>query len=143
MADITFNVSAFRAQCPEFSDVSRYPNATLLGYWEAAACTISPTDYGTLSGDSRARALNLLTAHLAALFDKIAAGETAGVVTAAGVDKVTVTMAPPPVKSQFQWWLTLTPRGAQLQALLSAKAVGGFYVGGRSEIGAFRRSGGW
>jgi hypothetical protein len=64
-------------------------------------------------------------------------------VSGASVDKVSVTLTPPPVKSQWQWWMSLTPRGAQLLALLKSKAAGGLYVGGLpAERAAFRKAGG-
>lgn len=138
MADISFDVSAFRALCPEFASVSQYPDTTVEGYWGAAASYVSPTDYGWLSGDARARAINWMCAHLMKLADLAADGNAAGVVTQAAVDKVTVQLAPPPVRSQWQWWLCTTPYGAQLLALLQARAVGGLYVGGRPDAALFR-----
>lgn len=135
---ITIDVSAFRAQCPEFASVPQYPDTTVEGYWGAAASYVSPTDYGYLSGDTRARAINLMCGHLMKLADLLVEGNAAGVVTQAGVDKVTVQLAPPPVRSQWQWWLCTTPYGAQLLALLQAKAIGGLYVGGRPDATQFR-----
>lgn len=139
---ITFDVSAFRAQCPEFTSADQYPDVTVQGYWEAGASTISTNDYGRLNGSTRARALNLMCAHLLKLSDLIADGNAVGVVSAAGVDKVNVTLTPPPVATQFHWWLSLTAYGAQLLALLQAKSRGGFTIGGRPETLAFRR-GSW
>lgn len=141
-AVITFDVTAFRAQCPAFADATLYSDAALQGYWDAAACHISTTDYGWLNGECRARALNLMTAHLAALSSLIASGQAPGVMQSASIDKVTISLTPPPLKSQWQWWLSATPYGAQLLALLQSKAVGGFYVGGAPERSAFRSVGG-
>lgn len=135
---ISFDVSAFRAQCPEFASVSQYPDATVEGYWGAAAIHVSPTDYGWLSGGSRAHAINLMCGHLMKLADMLRDGNAAGIVTQAGVDKVTVQLVPPPLRSQWHWWLCSTPYGAQLLAHLQIKAVGGLYIGGRSDAAAFR-----
>lgn len=129
MATITFDVAAFRLQFPAFADPVAFPDATLQGYRDAATCYISADDYGYLNGDCRARALNLMTAHIAALSVIIAAGQTPGLVSGSTVDKISVTLTPPPVKDQWQWWLALTPYGQQLAALLAAKAVGGLFVG--------------
>lgn len=136
---ISFSVALFRSQFAAFANATTYPDATLQGYWDAAACYVSDTDYGYLSGNCRLRALNLMTAHLTALSDRIASGENPSMVSASSIDKVSVTLTPPPVKSQFQWWLSTTPYGAQLFALLQSKAVGGFYVGGLPETAAFRK----
>lgn len=145
---ITFNVAEFRLAFPAFASTETYPDALLQGNWDSAACIISPKDYGYLHGACRARALNLLTAHLTALGDIIKAGgsnpggNVPGLVQSATIDKVTVTLTPPPVKTQFAWWLSLTPYGQQLFALLQAKAVGGFVIGGLPEGAAFRKVGG-
>lgn len=144
MAVITFDVTAFRAAFPQFANLTKYPDARLQGYFDSASCIINNNDYGcgSLTGTCRVRALNLQTAHLAALADIIAGGQAPGLVNSATVDKVSVSLTPPPFKNQWQWWLSLTPYGAELLALLQAKAVGGFYVGGLPEISAFRKVGG-
>ncbi|UAW63481.1 DUF4054 domain-containing protein [Mycoavidus sp. HKI] len=136
---IQFDVSAFRLSFPAFANMETYPDASLLASWDAATCYVSPQNYGYLQGESRARALNLMTAHLVALADIVKAGQMPSMVSASTVDKVAVTLTPPPVKSQWQWWLSLTPYGQQLLALLSASAAGGFYIGGLPEGSGFRR----
>lgn len=138
-ATLTFDVAAFRTQFPAFANASTYPTITLQGYWDAAICYISDTNSGRLMGDCRSRAINMMTAHLTALADIIAAGKTPGYAQSATVDKVSVTMTPPPVKNQLQWWLNLTPYGMQLYALLYVRSRGGFTVGGMPEKKAFRK----
>lgn len=125
-----FNVATFRAQFPAFASDTTYPTPLLQGYWDMAIEYISDVNYGYLRDGSRALALNLMTAHLAALFTLINAGETPGQIQGATVDKVSVTLTPPPNKNQFDWWLGLTSYGAQLLALLQMKSVGGFYITG-------------
>lgn len=137
---LAFDVSAFRAQFPAYANTTTYPNNTLSMYWDTATFYISSNDYGWLNGDKRQRALNMMTAHLVCLSDKIAAGETPGLEQAATIDKVSITLTPPPVKSQFMWWLSLTPYGAQLLALLSTMGAGGMYIGGNRETSAFRKA---
>lgn len=139
---ITFDPAVFRVQFPAFASTTKYPDATLQEYFNSATCYISPVDYGWLNGDCRARALNMMTAHLTALSDLIAKGKAPGIKTGATVDKVQVQLMTPPLKNQWQWWLGLTPYGAQLHALLQSVSVGGVYIGGLTERSAFRKVGG-
>jgi hypothetical protein len=143
-AIITFDVDVFRAQIPEMSNASAYPDVMLQGYWDVATSYISNVNYGYLRDDSRVVALNYMTAHLAKLFTIICANtnQTAGQVQSATIDKISVTMTPPPMKDQFQWWLGITSYGQMLLALLQVKSVGGMYVGGLPERSAFRKVGG-
>lgn len=138
-AVIIFDPAAFRLAFPEFASLS---DATLQAYFDAGTCYVSPQDYGWLSGACRARALDLMTAHLAKLAAIIATGTLPGLEQSASIDKISVTMTPPPLKNQWQWWLSLTPYGQQLLALLTARSVGGFYIGGLPERSAFRKVGG-
>lgn len=138
-AVFTFDAAKFKAAFPAFAAVD---NNTLQGYWDSATCYVSPANYGWLSGDCRLRALNLMTAHLAKLAEIIATGQLPGLEQSATIDKISVTMTPPPLKNQFHWWLSLTPYGQQLLALLMARSAGGFYIGGLPERSAFRKVGG-
>lgn len=125
VAVLTFDVAAFKLAYPAFNTVD---NAVLQGYWNSATCFVSPLNFGWLYGACRQQAINLMTAHLAALAALIAGGETPQVLTSAQVDKVSVGMEPPPSTNQWGWWLNTTPYGMQLNALLQAKSVGGLYV---------------
>ncbi|MCP4122226.1 MAG: DUF4054 domain-containing protein, partial [Bacteroidetes bacterium] len=53
MATITFDVTKFREQFPEFSNETTYPDSMLEMYWEMATCYVSNEDYGCLSGSCR------------------------------------------------------------------------------------------
>lgn len=129
MTTIVFDVAAFRVAFPQFANATAYPDVTLQGYWDVAVLYVSDeADYGRLTGAARARAIDLLTAHLAALSALIAAGRTPGIVQASTIDKVSVTLVPPPIKSDFDFWLQQTPYGLQLLALLGVHSVGGWYV---------------
>lgn len=139
MADITFDIAAFRFSFPQFANPAAFPDISLIGYWDAAICYISPNDYGYLNGASRARAINLMTAHLAALGVLILSGQQSGFVTNSAIDKISVAMQAPPSKNMWQYWLSSTPYGLQLSALLSQKGVGGLYTGGLPERDAFRK----
>lgn len=139
MTTHVFDVTAFRTQFPEFANATTFPDATLQAYWDAATCYINPNDFCYLNGDCLQLALNLMTAHLTQLSVQIAAGQTPYLMQSATIDKVTVSLTPPPLKNQWQWWLSTTPRGMQLFAMLQAKSIGGFYIGGLPETAAFRK----
>jgi hypothetical protein len=138
----TFSYADFILAYPGFANATTFPEATLQGYWDMAINYISPSNYGWLSGNARLQALNLLTAHIAQLFVTIQAGQVPGLMQTATIDKVTVGLTPPPLKSQFQWWLSLTGYGQQLLAMLQIFSVGGFYFGSLPERAAFRCVGG-
>lgn len=141
MSEITFNVTLFRAQFPAFSSAVTYPDLTLSGYFTASTNYISPKNYGWIKDDKRVYALNLMTAHLTALSDIILAGGTPQLVSASSIDKVSVSLVPPEAQNQWQWWLSTTPYGVQLLALLQVNTVGGFYIGGSQVTSGFRRWG--
>ena len=142
MALHTFDVDLFREQFPAFSNPVTFPDAQLQMYWDMAVCYINPNDFCYLTGDCLQLALNLMTAHLTALSVLIADGQNPGFIDSATIDKVSVSLQAPPIGSQWGWWLSSTPYGSQLWALLQAKAVGGYFVGGVPETSAFRRVGG-
>ena len=138
---IPFDPAAFRLAYGQFANVQCFPDAQLQAWWDIATTTISAQDNAcyALNGASRVSALNMLTAHMGALFDMAKKGETPGVLRSATIDKVSVTVEPPPAESAFQWWLGLTPYGQTLLAMLTVAGVGGFYVGGIPERTAYRR----
>jgi hypothetical protein len=142
MANITFDVTLFRTQFPQFADETAFPDSTLQSFFDVATCYVSDCDSGRLNGDCRLRALNLMTAHLVVISDLAAAGKTPKFVTSSKVGSVSVSTQPPPNTNQWQWWLNLTPYGMQLLALLQASSIGGFYIGGLPEKAAFRKVGG-
>lgn len=147
-AVIQFDVAAFRAAfTPAFDDNATYTIAALQQYWNNAINYISPVNYGWLIGAARQQALNLMTAHLANISSIIAGGQTPGIVKEATIDKVSVSLVPPPGGDQFHWWLNITPYGQQLLALLKLKSTGGLFAGGSPVRAAFNRCwnnrGGW
>lgn len=142
---IQFDVAAFRLAYPAFANPNTfYADATLQQYWNSAINYISnySPNCSLFPVAKQALALNYMTAHLAELSNIIRCGNTPGMVTSATIDKVSVTLQPPPEVNQWQWWLNLTPYGQQLLALLQVASVGGMYFGGRPEIAAFRKTGG-
>lgn len=139
MAEHTFDQAAFVAMFPEF--VATNP-ASLQAWWTMATQYITPDDGWLLNGDPLQLALDLMTAHLAKTFTMISAGQVAVVMTSAGEGSVNLSMAPPPAKDGWQYWLSTTPYGLQLWALLSARGAGGVYVGASAERASFRKAGG-
>ena len=144
MTAFTFDVNAFRISFPAFADVGAFPTATLQSFWDSGAYIIENNDAALLvPGPARLRCLNLITAHLAALSVIIADGQVPGLVQSATIDKITVSLTPPPLPTQFQWWLNQTAYGQQLLAILQVGSVGGIYAGGSPELSAFRKVGGF
>lgn len=147
MTTITLDKAQFRERFPAFASTTTYPDGALDVQWLIAVEYISAEVYGCLSASGRALALQLMLAHLLALADAIAANGTnkgtPGITVGATIDKVSVTLAQPPFgTSQWRYWLNLTPYGTQLLALLQARSVGGFYIGGSPTRAAFRGPGG-
>lgn len=138
----TLNLTAFRLMFPAFADATKFPDEYIQIQWTAATGFLGSYDGCLLAGDALQLALNYLTAHLMQSNVLLLAGgpsATVGVTIGATIDKITVSMAPPPAKNGWQWWLLTTPYGAQLWALLSAKSAGGFYFGGLPERRGFRK----
>lgn len=146
MSTITLDIAAFRALFPQFAGTPP-TDALITAQWGMATAYVSPDTYGDMPVAARTYALQLMTAHLLALGVIIANGGTytgtPGVVTQSKVGDIAVSLAQPPYgTSQWRYWLSLTPYGLQLLALLDAQAAGGFYVGGLPERSAFRKVGG-
>lgn len=136
----TFDVTAFRELFPAFADPTIFPDSLLQQNWNSGNSYIANNNYGSaLINADKLYALDLITAHLTQLGITIAAGQTPGLVQNASVGQVSVGLTPPPLKNQFQWWLSTTPYGQELLALLQIKASGGFYVGGLPERSAIRK----
>jgi hypothetical protein len=147
-AIVTLDLATFRALFPEFADPAAYPDLALQTRWDnEATAYVSDANVGDLTDSKRAYAVQLMLAHLCRL-SKLASAPSAGgaaltgVVVGATIDKVAVTLMPPPARDAWGHWLAQTPYGQQLSAYLSAQAVGGFYVGGNPERAAFRKVGG-
>lgn len=134
----------FRVAFPFFANMTTYPQASLQNWFTQGTSYVSAYNRGILRNVNRQLALYQMTAHLAALNDIIVAeaGAAPGLVVSAKIDKIAVTLKPPPSKTQFQWWLNLTPWGQMLLTLLSVRSAGGWNVGGTPELAAFRRVGG-
>lgn len=147
MAAIIFDPAAFREQFHSFQCTPAISNETLQAYFDTATMYINNPNCGNytliggLSAAQRRQCLYLMTAHLGTIARSIEAGSVVGVMTGATVDKVSVTLEPPPAANQWQYWLQSTAYGQQLLSLLSVVGAGGFYINPRPELSAFRRPG--
>lgn len=139
MGPFVFDVTQFRIDYPQFANSTTYPDGTLQNNWDTGSNFISTTDWGWLHGSSRLLALNLLTAHITMLADKINTGKVPSLKQAGGIGKINITLTPPPVQTQFRWWLNLTGYGQQLLTLLSVWSVGGWFVAGSCVLLGFKR----
>ena len=142
MTTVVLDAVTFRALFPQFASATTYPDAVLQMRFDSATEYVSPEVVGDMSYNARREAVYLMTAHLLAVGILIAQNNyqgQVGVVTGANVDSVSITLIPPPVRSQWRWWLNATPYGAQLVALLDMQSAGGFFVGGLPERLAFRK----
>lgn len=137
------DIASFRAAFPAFSNSTTYPDALLNLQYANAGSYISQNDsYDGLSGTQLDFVLQLLLAHLLYSYNLIIAGQTNVVVSGSTVADVSVSLEPPPVKTSWQWWLSSSPYGLQLLALLKVQSAGGWAIGGRPESLAFRKVGG-
>jgi hypothetical protein len=129
---INYNDDAFRGLFPAFASPTQYPAPALQVWWNTASAYVSNQSGGCYTGGmtlaQQTLALNLMTAHLVFLSNLIASGNTPGITVGATVDKVSVTLEPPPAPNQWQYWLNQSPYGQQLLALLQVASVGGFYA---------------
>ena len=132
MSCIQYNDQAFRTLFPALAPSTDYASTIPQTYWNVATAYISNRNGGCYAGGmtlaQQTLALNLMTAHLVYLTNLIAAGNSPGVTTAATIDKISVTLEPPPAPNQWQYWLNQSPYGQQLLALLQVASVGGFYA---------------
>jgi Protein of unknown function (DUF4054) len=138
-AILTYNDALFRAQCPAYASTAQFPEIQLQAFWNAATYYLSNVaNYGSLQGDARQYALNLMMAHLLYISQLVASGQTPYVLGAANIDKVQITNVLVPLKNQWNWWMQISAYGQELHALLQMKAVGGMYIGGTPILSSFR-----
>ncbi len=145
MTTIVLDIPTFRLQFPAFASTVVYPNVAIQAQWDVGTFYTSAewTACQTLTEAQQGYLLSLMAAHLLAVNTLVAAGTAnPGPLTGATVDKVSVTLQAPPTKDNFSFWLSTTPYGRQILALLQIKSTGGFYIGGLPERSAFRQVGG-
>jgi hypothetical protein len=150
MADPVYNDDLFRKMYPEFKDTTKYPPEVIEIYYDTATLFITGSQYAcaALSGRQLQGALFMLTAHLMSLSaqrQQSAVGSTneqGGYTLSATIGEISVSKMAPPAKDGWEFWLSQTPYGQALWALLEMLSVGGFSVGGLPERNGFRKVGG-
>jgi hypothetical protein len=130
-----FDLDSFRSLYPQFATLT---DDQVLATSAQAQCFL--TDQGC---DCSAHMWLLMVAHMLTLGRQASTGGVSGQVTSASIDKVSVSFAAPPSGNDaWAYWLSLTPFGVQLRALLKRCTAGGFYFGGLPERAGFRSVGG-
>jgi len=135
---VNLDIAQFRVDFKEYADTGDYPDALITSNFEVAELYLNNYDYGYLS-PALSRALYLMTAHQMRINDAIANGDTGLLTTSSSIGAVSVTATPPQTQNEFTYWLSTTPYGIQLLALLKAYSAGGFIIGGRPIRSAFRK----
>lgn len=131
---VTVSVDQMRVVLPYFADTDKYPDAMLTVALGNAQNYVSPLILGPLGESDRTYATYLMAGHLQLLSDKLNSGDlSVGTETSASVDRVSVSLTPPPNKNQFEFWLNQTPFGVQLLFLLNTATGVGFFIGGSNE----------
>lgn len=130
MTVITLTVDSFRSDFLEFEDESKYDDDLIASLINRSYSYISRNVYGRLSEADRTLALELMTAHLLTINDKITSNAATGQIASTSIDAISVSLVAPVNKNAWQYWLNSTPYGQQLLALLTAHAPAGLYFGG-------------
>lgn len=132
-ATVTLTVEQFRQDFPQFT-VVKYSDEVVQNFITQAECYVSTQNMGKLRDGCRILAIEYMTAHLIALNDKIKAGNTqGGQLASSSIDKISVSLTPPPSKNMFQYWIGQTTYGLSYYALLSTKCPAGIFAGGCSQ----------
>lgn len=130
---IAITPEQFRSAMPAFADATKYSDEQIDAFVEKAGFYISTKYSGTCPCKCRVYAIELMAGHLLKLNDLILSGDNSagGRITSASIDKISVSLDAPQTKNAYEYWLSLTPYGQQLYALLMSKAPAGIYSGGK------------
>jgi len=134
MSNVIVSIDCFYKQFPQFF-VEEYENICP-GCLKRAVKYVSLMNEGILYGCKRVEAIYLLTAHLTQLTYQAQQNQGAGgagMVASATVDGVSVSYVQIPNMNQFDYWLNLTPYGAELLFLLNTLTAVPTYHGGSFE----------
>lgn len=137
MTELLLTTSEFRSRFPAFSDETKYNEDLVQTQLYMAQLYISPEPNCMMKECLQKQAIYLMTAHLLEINGNIANGNGGsmgvGQVASASVGGVSVSKAIPKNKTDFEYWLNMTPYGMQLLALLDMLSVVGLYIGGQKE----------
>lgn len=132
MVDVILTVEDFRQSMPQFSNETDYSNEIVNISIERAGYYINGGNC-TCPCNWRGYAYKLMVAHLLTLSTKAMNGDNSasGRITSTSIDKISVSLDTPQTKDDWAYWLSLTPYGLELLALLNSKAPAGIYSGGK------------
>lgn len=136
-AELKLDLKVFRDAYPLAADWET-PDSVINHWFEVAGEFVSGGC--SLHGKTYLLARQLMAAHLMVCAKNAATGNGGGgAVTSASEGSVSVSFAAPTTRNGWQFWLSQTPYGQQLWALLEMKAAGGLYIGGLPERTAVRK----
>ena len=131
---VNVNIQDFYSQFPQFRENLIYQMICPICL-SRATIYIPTKNKGVLCNEKRVLAIYLLTAHLSQLSYQATTGDSAssGKVAGATVDGVSISYAAVPNETQWDYWLNLTPYGAELLWLLDSLTATPKYYGGSFE----------
>lgn len=133
MATVTVTVAEFRQRFPIFSNTEKYPDTVVQTMLDTAIIYVPNKTTCCKNEATVKEMICLMAAHLLAQNADTSSGGTGGVIQSASVGGVSVTKMAPPAKTSFSYWLSSTPYGLQLLAMLKLQSVIGVYIGGTKE----------
>jgi hypothetical protein len=138
MSSIVFDINDFRIKYPIFDSIS---DSVVLRAFDSAEMFISNNNSCYLNENRLKYVLYLMTAHILQIGIDTASnnGGTAGIVSSASIDKISVSFEARISKSAFQYFLNKTIYGEEILALFSLWSAGGYYVGGSNATLGFKR----
>lgn len=134
------DIAAFKKMFPALSEIDE----ETIELWDDAANSFLKESWA-LNGKTFDHAKRLLTAHLIHIAIKSNSGEgnsATGLVASATQGSVSVSFTTPQTTNGWQYWLSTSPYGLQLWALLKQLSASGFYIGGLPERRSVRKVGG-
>jgi hypothetical protein len=130
-SEVTLTVERFRADFTEFADEAKHTEPALQNSINRASLFVSRQNSIYFADDNRLLALELMAAHIQTLSLSLGQGNSqGGLVGASSVGSVSVTLIPPPIKRQFDFWMNQTGYGQQYLALMQAHSPAGMFMGG-------------
>lgn len=133
------DIPLFRKRFPNFASDLLWPDEAITTQYEQVGCYLTP-----YCKECSELMEQLMTAHLLVINGSgVMPGVThTGTVTSASVGGVSVGLTTQMDKGTYSSWLSKTPYGEQLRAMLRKQIAGGLYVGGLPERRGFRKFGG-
>lgn len=134
MSNVVVSLEDFYKEYPEFN-TDAYIDISSQAF-RRAKCRLGIKNNCFLHDCKRKDAIYLLTAHLSVLSYKAQSGQNGaagGQVASASVGEVSVSYVQIPGLDSWSYWLSSTPYGLELLALLDGLSAMGLYFGGSLE----------